>query len=151
MRLVIVAVLLGLAFKGQSLAFLSTLSLALAASINFPNLLLSLYWRGLTIRGALVGGFAAFVVAIVRVVFSKVVWVDVLGNTSVIYPYSHPTLFSMIAAFFFAWFFSITDRSASASLEQDAFDDQLKQSELGRFVSNLKDSEITFAGRLRQS
>ena len=127
----ILAVMLGLVFKGQNLAFLSTLSLSLAASINFPILLLTLYWRGLTTCGALAGGFSAMVVAISLVVLSKVVWVDVFGNETAIYPYSHPTLFSMLAAFFFAWAFSVTDRSKTASEERKNFDNQLEKSEPG--------------------
>ena len=47
----IVAILLGIAFKGQNVAFMVGLAFAVAASGNFPALVLSLYWRHSTTNG----------------------------------------------------------------------------------------------------
>ena len=47
----IVAVVLGILFKDQNIAFLVALTFGVAASVNFPILVLSMYWKGLTTRG----------------------------------------------------------------------------------------------------
>lgn len=117
----IMGIILGMVFRDQNVAFLATLSLALAASVNFPILVLAIYWCGLTTRGALAGGYSALTVAVVLVISSKVIWVDVFGFHDALYPYSHPTLFSAGAGFVIAWLVSITDRTARAKQERLAF------------------------------
>ena len=47
-----IAIALGIAFKGQNVAFMVGLAFAIAASANFPALLLSMFWRGFTTAGA---------------------------------------------------------------------------------------------------
>ena len=56
------------------------LAFGVAAAANFPVLILSMYWKGLTTRGALVGGYGGLVSAVIFVLLSKSVWVTVLGN-----------------------------------------------------------------------
>ena len=51
----IAAMLLGIAFRGQNLAFIGTLTIAVAGSANFPALLLAIFWRRLTAAGAIAG------------------------------------------------------------------------------------------------
>ena len=46
------AVLLGIVFKGQNVAFMVGLTFAVAASANFPPLLLSIVWRRFNTTGA---------------------------------------------------------------------------------------------------
>ena len=60
----IVAILMGILFKDQNIAFLVALTFGVAASVNFPVLILSMYWKGLTTRGALWGGIAGLVTAV---------------------------------------------------------------------------------------
>jgi len=120
----IVAVILGILFEKQNVAFLVGLTFGIAASANFPVLILSLYWKGLTTRGALIGGVTGLVSAVVFVVLSKAVWVVVLGNAKPIFPYEHPALFSMPLAFFVTWLFSVTDRSARAAQDTAGYRDQ---------------------------
>ena len=127
----IIAVVLGILFEKQNIAFLVGLTFGIAASANFPVLILSMYWKGLTTRGALIGGIAGLVSAVTFVVLSKAVWVVVLNNPAPIFPYEQPALFSMPLAFFFTWLFSVTDKSARASSEQAAFDDQFVRSQTG--------------------
>lgn len=127
----IVAVLLGILFKDQNIGFLVGLAFGVAASVNFPVLILSMYWKGLTTRGALVGGIVGLVTAVGLVVLSPAVWVKVIGNATPIFPYDHPALFSMGAAFFFTWLFSVTDKSANANAEIAAFDDQYVRAQTG--------------------
>lgn len=100
------------------------LAFAIAASANFPILFLSIYWSKLTTRGTFIGGFVGLITAVVLVILSPTVWVEVLGNAQAIFPYKHPALFSVTAAFVAIWFFSITDKSARAKEEIESFEAQ---------------------------
>ncbi|MBV7478515.1 cation acetate symporter [Pseudomonas sp. PDM31] len=117
----VLAIILGLLFESQNIAFLSGLVLAIAASVNFPVLFLSMYWKGLTTRGAVTGSLMGLVSAIVLLVLSPAVWVNVMHHDKAIFPYSNPALFSMSLAFFSAWLFSVTDTSPRAALERGRY------------------------------
>ena len=117
----LLAVVLGLVFESQNIAFLSGLVLAVAASVNFPVLLLSMFWKGLTTRGAVCGSMAGLFSAVVLVVLGPAVWVNVLHNEQALFPYSNPALFSMSLAFLGAWVFSVTDSSARATEERGRY------------------------------
>ena len=110
----IVAIALGILFEQQNIAFMVGLAFAIAASCNFPILFLSMFWKRLTTRGALIGGFLGLLAAVVLVILSPTVWVTVLGYETAVFPYKDPALFSMIVAFVGIWFFSVTDRSRIA-------------------------------------
>ncbi len=127
----VVAVVLGIMFEKQNVAFLVGLTFGIAASANFPVLILSMYWKGLTTRGALLGGLVGLISAVVMVILSKAVWVVVLGNAAPIFPYEQPALFSMPLAFFFTWLFSVTDSSARAKTDKSGYDDQYVRSQTG--------------------
>ena len=127
----ILAIILGIAFEKQNIAFMVGLAFAIAASANFPILFLSMFWRKLTTKGAVWGGGLGLLTAIVLVVLSKAVWVDVLGNKTAIYAYGNPAIFSMTAAFVGIWFFSIIDKSENAAKEIAAYDHQYIRSQTG--------------------
>ena len=129
----VVAVLLGIAFEKQNIAFMVSLAFAIAASANFPVLFLSLLWKDCTTRGAVIGGFLGLISSVVLTVLSPSVWEATLGNPagSALFPYTSPALFSMSIAFFGIWFFSITDRSKQAANERDAFRAQQVRAETG--------------------
>ena len=127
----IVAVLLGFAFENQNIAFMVGLAFAVAASANFPILILSIYWSKLTTRGAFMGGFIGLLTAVILVVLSKTVWVDIFGFKDAIFPWTHPALFSVSAAFIGIWFFSITDSSARAEEDKSGFEAQKIRAETG--------------------
>ncbi|HRE55863.1 MAG TPA: cation acetate symporter, partial [Candidatus Competibacter sp.] len=127
----VLAVLLGIAFEKQNVAFMVGLAFGVAASCNFPVLILSMYWKGLTTRGAIWGSIAGLVSAVLIVVLSKAVWVTVLGNKDPLFPYEQPAIFSMPIAFFFAWLGSVTDTSAQAAQEKEAFEDQYVRAQTG--------------------
>ncbi len=126
-----VAILLGLLFRDQNIAFLVALTFGVAASVNFPILILSLYWQGLTPRGALWGGLAGLVSALGLVILSPAVWVRVLGKPAAIFPYEHPAIISMSLAFVVTWLFSVTDRSAGAARAAAAYDAQYVRAATG--------------------
>lgn len=127
----IVAVVLGIAFEKQNIAFMVSLAFAIAASANFPVLFMSVLWKDCTTRGATIGGYIGLITAVVLTVLSKAVWVDVFHNTKEIFPYTSPALFSMVLAFVAIWFFSITDKSARAAVDRAGFAAQKVRSETG--------------------
>ena len=97
------------------------LAFAIAASSNFPVLVLSMYWRGCTTRGATIGGFIGLISATVWVVLSTTVWVDVFGFAEPITPFPNPGILSIPLAFISIWLFSVMDKSAAAQKEKEAF------------------------------
>lgn len=127
----IVAIILGIAFEKQNIAFMVGLAFAIAASANFPILFLSMFWRKLTTKGAVWGGSLGLLTAVVLVILSKAVWVDVLGNKTAIYAYGNPALFSMTIAFVGIWIFSLMDKSENAAKEIAAYDHQYIRSQTG--------------------
>jgi cation/acetate symporter len=126
-----IAIILGILFKDQNVAFLVALTFGVAASVNFPVLILSMYWKGLTTRGALWGGIAGLASAVGLVILSPAVWVKVLGNAQPIFPYDHPAIISMTTAFFVTWLMSVTDKSARAASEAEAFEEQYIRAQTG--------------------
>lgn len=127
----LVAIVLGILFKDQNVAFLVALTFGVAASVNFPILILSMYWKGLTTRGALSGGIVGLVTSVGLVILSPAVWVKVMGHASAIFPYDHPAIISMTAAFLVTWLASVTDKSARAANEMAAFENQYIRAQTG--------------------
>lgn len=127
----IVAIVLGYVFENQNVAFMVGLAFAVAASCNFPVLLMSTMWKGCTTNGALWGGFLGLVSAVVMVVLSKAVWVQTLGFSQALFPYDNPALFSMTIAFLGIWLVSKMDASQRAKAEIASFDEQYIRSETG--------------------
>lgn len=117
----ILAILLGLAFQGQNVAFTVGLAFAIAASVNFPIILLCIYWKNLTTNGVLYGGIIGLVTVLTLVILSPSVWVSVLGFESAIFPYNHPAIFSMPLTFIAIWVISRSDSSARAKKDKEGF------------------------------
>lgn len=127
----LVAIYLGYIFENQNVAFMVGLAFAVAASCNFPVLLMSTMWRGTTTTGALCGGLLGLVAAVVMVVLSKAVWVDTFHHAAALFPYDNPAIFSMPLAFVGIWAFSKMDNSLRARREIASFDAQYVRSETG--------------------
>ena len=133
----VVAVILGIAFEKQNIAFMVSLAFAIAASANFPVLFMSVLWKDCTTRGATIGGYVGLITAVVLTLLSKSVWVDVFHNATEIFPYTSPALFSMTLAFLAIWFFSITDKSARAAIDRAGYPAQKVRSETGIGASGV--------------
>ena len=133
----VIAVILGIAFEKQNIAFMVSLAFAIAASANFPVLFMSVLWKDCTTRGATIGGYVGLITAVVLTLLSKSVWVDVFHNAKEIFPYTSPALFSMTLAFLAIWFFSITDKSARAAIDRAGFPAQKVRSETGIGASGV--------------
>ncbi|MBN3724471.1 cation/acetate symporter ActP [Burkholderia sp. Ac-20379] len=127
----LIAVVLGILFKGQNIAFLVALTFGIAASVNFPILALSMYWRGLTTRGALIGGLAGLISSVGLVVLSPAVWVAILGHSHAIFPYDYPAIVSTGIAVLGCWLGSVTDRSHRAARDRAGFDEQFFRAQTG--------------------
>ena len=127
----IIAIFLGYVFEKQNVAFMVGLAFAVAASCNFPVLLMSVFWKDTTTRGAQIGGFLGLISAVTMVVLSPAVWVKTFGHEKALFPYDNPALFSMSLAFLGIWIFSRLDRSARAAGERALFEAQFVRSETG--------------------
>ena len=129
----VVAVLLGIAFEKQNIAFMVSLAFAIAASANFPVLFMSVLWKDCTTRGAVIGGFLGLFSSVGLTVLSPSVWEDVLGHPagSALFPYSSPALFSVTIGFAGVWLFSVLDRSPQAAKERALYKAQQVRSETG--------------------
>lgn len=129
----IIAVVLGIAFEKQNIAFMVSLAFAIAASANFPVLFMSVLWKDCTTKGAVIGGFLGLISSVALTVVSPSVWEATLGNPkgSAWFPYTSPCLFSMTIGFVGIWIFSLLDRSKNAEQERADFAAQLIRSETG--------------------
>ncbi|MUT37384.1 sodium/solute symporter [Pseudomonas aeruginosa] len=135
----LVAIALGIVFENINVAFMVALAFGIAASANFPVLFLSMFWSGLTTRGALAGGYVGLFSAMGFVVFSRLVWVDVLHFAEPLFPYTQPALFSMPLAFLVAYGVSRLDRTKRAMAERAAFADQYVRGQTGLGASGAID------------
>ncbi len=129
----IVAVVLGIVFEKQNIAFMVSLAFAIAASANFPVLLMSVLWKDCTTRGAVIGGFLGLASSVLLTFVSPAVWEVTLGNPkgSSLFPYASPALFSMTIGFVGIWLFSILDKSPRAAEDRAGFIAQQVRSETG--------------------
>jgi cation/acetate symporter len=129
----VIAVVLGIAFQKQNIAFMVALAFAIAASANFPVLFMSVLWKDCTTKGAVIGGFLGLISSVALTVVSPSVWEATLGNPkgSAWFPYASPALFSMTIGFLGVWLFSVLDKSPQAAKERADFKAQQIRSETG--------------------
>ena len=120
----IIAILLGIAFEKQNIAYLVALTFSVAASANFPILLMSIYYGKMTTRGALIGGWLGLISATTLVIIGPTVWKEILQLGDPIFPYKYPAFISMTVAFLGIWIGSMLDTSERAKREHAAFDAQ---------------------------
>jgi cation/acetate symporter len=122
------AVLLGIVFKGQNVAYMVGLAFAIACSANFPALLLSIVWKRFTTAGAVASILAGSVLTVILIVLSPTVWVDVLGKAGALFPLRNPAIVSMTISFAVGILVSLASSEATA---QARFDDEKLRTYLG--------------------
>ena len=127
----VIAVILGIMFENENVAFIATMPMVVAASVNFPILFLSLFWPGLTTRGAITGGVVGLVSSVLLIVIGPQVWVSVLGYEQALFPYDYPALFTLPLALGVSWLVSASDRSARGAIDRRNYHDLLLRSEYG--------------------
>jgi cation/acetate symporter len=124
----ILAVLLGIAFKGQNVAFMVGLAFAIACSANFPALLLSIVWRRFNTAGAVTSMVTGALLSLTLIVLSPTVWVDVLENPAPIFWLRNPAIVSMTVSFLAGILASVLTHEPSAEAK---FDDEKLRTYLG--------------------
>jgi len=97
--LAILAMLLGITFKGQNVAYMVGLAFAIAASANFPALVLSIFWERMTTNGTLWSMVSGTVVTVVLIYLSPTVQVDILKNATALFPLRNPGLITIPLSF----------------------------------------------------
>ena len=113
----VLAIFLGLAFKGQNVAFMVGLAFAIAASANFPSLLLSILWKRFTTNGATASIVTGTILSIGLIILSPTVWVDIFKNKEALFPLKNPALFSMPCAFLVGIIVSLAKKEESAAIK----------------------------------
>jgi cation/acetate symporter len=124
----VIAVLLGIVFKGQNVAFMVGLAFAIASSANFPPLLLSICWRRFNTAGAVAAIATGAALSVLLIVLSPTIWVDLFHNPSAIFPLRNPAIVSMPLAFAAGIVMSLLS-SEPAAMEK--FDDEKLRTYLG--------------------
>jgi len=132
----VVAVLMGILFQGQNVAFLVALAFSIAASSNFPALFLSIVWKKLSTTGAVMGILFGGISALVLIIISPTVWIDILGNEAALFPYKFPTVISLPLAFIGSWIGSMIAPDLEA---QEKFEEQKIRTYLGVGADSASD------------
>lgn len=107
-----VAILLGIAFEGQNIIYLTGMLYSIAASACFPVLLMCIYWRRLTTIGAVSGGTVGLVLSVGLMVIGPNIWVQIMGHEKAIFPLDQPAIISVPAAFIVMIVVSLMTREA---------------------------------------
>jgi cation/acetate symporter len=100
--LAIAAIALGIAFKGQNVAYMVGLAFVIAASANFPALVLSIFWRRFTTRAAQVSMLGGTAASLGLIYLSPTIQLDILKNSEALFPLRNPGLVSIPLAFVLA-------------------------------------------------
>jgi cation/acetate symporter len=116
--LAVLAMVLGITFKGQNVAYMVGLAFAIAASANFPALILSIFWKKFTTNGALYSMVFGTVSTILLIYFSPTVQIDILKNSSALFPLKNPGIVTIPLSFLVGIAVSLMKAEQSA---QDKF------------------------------
>ncbi len=95
----VLAVVLGMIFEGQNVAYMVGLAFAIAASANFPALLLSMLWRGCSTKGAVASMIFGTVSSLVLIYFSPLIQKDILHQATALFPLKNPGLVTIPLSF----------------------------------------------------
>ncbi|MEO8088915.1 MAG: sodium/solute symporter [Gemmatimonadales bacterium] len=95
----IVAVGLGITFKGQNVAFMVSLAFAIAASANFPALVLAIFWKRYTTAGAVTSMATGTLVTLALIYLSPTIQVDILGQGTAWFPLKNPAIVTLPLSF----------------------------------------------------
>ena len=112
--LAVVAIVLGITFQGQNVAFMVALAFAIAASGNFPALVLVIFWRKCTTAGAVAAMVTGTVLTLTLIFLSPTVQVDILHHESAAFPLKNPALVTIPLAFLAGIVVSLMRAEASA-------------------------------------
>jgi cation/acetate symporter len=111
----VLAVVLGITFEGQNVAYMVSLAFAIAASANFPALILSIYWRGFTTAGAVASMLTGTLTTLLLIYLSPTIQVDLLRNESAWFPLRNPAMLTIPLAFVVGIGVSVLARESAAA------------------------------------
>ena len=100
--LAVIAVMLGITFKGQNVAYMVGLAFAIAASANFPALVLSIFWKRCTTAGVVASMVLGTVATLTLIYLSPTIQVDILKHESAAFPLRNPALITIPLGFLLA-------------------------------------------------
>ncbi|MDA1080974.1 MAG: sodium/solute symporter [Gemmatimonadetes bacterium] len=95
----VVAIALGIIFKGQNVAFMVGLAFAIAASANFPAIVLSIFWRRCTTNGAVASMVFGTFATLILIYLSPVVQIDILKHADAWFPLRNPGIITIPGSF----------------------------------------------------
>jgi cation/acetate symporter len=111
----VVAVLLGITFKGQNVAYMVSLAFAIAASGNFPALVLSIFWRRCTTAGAVASMTVGTAATLLLIWMSPTIQVDILEGTDAAFPLRNPALVTIPLSFLVGALVSLATQETGAA------------------------------------
>ncbi len=123
--LALVAMALGMVFKGQNVAFMVGLAFAIAASANFPALVLSVFWRRTTTAGAVSSMIVGATSTLVLIALSPAVQIDLLHHSTAIFPLKNPALVTIPLAFATGIVVSLLRRDPASEARHEALETRL--------------------------
>jgi cation/acetate symporter len=121
----VTAIALGIAFKGQNVAFMVSLAFAIAASANFPALVLSIFWPRCTTAGAVASMAVGTVATVLLIALSPTVQVELLGSASAWFPLRNPALVTVPLSFAVGVVVSLASSEAGAAARFRAVERQM--------------------------
>jgi len=121
----VVAIALGIAFKGQNVAFMVSLAFAVAASANFPALVLSIFWPRCTTAGAVSSMAVGLLSTLALIAVSPTVHVELLGNEQALFPLRNPALLTIPLSFAVGVLVSLQRREQGAEARYAAVERQM--------------------------
>ena len=120
-----IAIVLGITFKGQNVAFMVSLAFAIAASANFPALALTIFWRGYTTAGAVSSMVVGTVATLLLIYLSPTIQVDLLQHSSAWFPLKNPALITVPLSFLVGTLVSVLKPETRAAENHDALHAQM--------------------------
>ncbi|MET0512313.1 MAG: sodium/solute symporter [Thermoleophilaceae bacterium] len=116
--------------EGLNVSFMVGLAFAVAASANFPALLLALTWRRFNTSGAVTGVLFGVISSIALVIISPTVWpgADSEGGALSFYSLANPAIISVPLGFFGCWLGTMLAREKATDR---SFDELFVRSETG--------------------
>ncbi len=120
-----IAIVLGMAFKGQNVAFMVGLAFAIAASANFPALVLSIFWRRLSTAGAATSMAMGAISTLTLITLSPAVQIDLLHHTSALFPLKNPALVTIPLSFLTAIVVSLLKPDPTSEARYRAIESRL--------------------------
>jgi cation/acetate symporter len=148
--LAVASIVLGIVFKGQNVAFMVGLAFAIAASANFPALLLSVFWRGFTTRGAQASMIVGTVSTLLLIYLSPTIQVDILKAPSAWFPLRNPGLVTIPLSFLVGIVVSLTAPEPEAARRFAEVEHRIHFGELPRTPQMSRKPQMTPMAQMDQ-